>query len=73
MHVDEAPSHGKIAGQHVKFRGCEDTFACLIISATDEQFLVCAASEDFPHRLLDDNGISMSDYNGCTDVNMQRS
>ena len=43
-------------------------------SATNEQFLtVCAASEDFPHRLLDDNQISISYDNGCNDVNMQRS
>ena len=40
--------------------------ACLIISATNEQLLtVSAASEYFPHRLLDHSQISISDYNGC--------
>ena len=48
--------------------------ACLITSATNEEFLtVCAASEDSPPHLLDDNQMSISDYKGCTDVNMQRS
>ena len=45
------------------------TLACLIISAKNDQFLtVCAASEDFPHRLLDDNRTSISNYSGCTEA-----
>ena len=42
------------------------TLPCLIISAKNDQFLtVCAASEDFPHRLLDDNRTSILNYNSA--------
>ena len=38
-------------------------------SATNDKFLtVCAPNENFPQHLRDDNRMSISDYNGCTEA-----